>query len=132
MVTTKVKKKLSAANQTGEFGKYSPEFTYHFNMSYYLSFETVDTIFNAFEAHFNSSPNASASRNLIINATDSFYNNHTYSFLFRDADEINYAKNMIKIYNILIKDFVRKNKNLLSSYSVIDIIDFNYYFCLTD
>ncbi len=89
-----------------------------FSMGFYLSSETMDLISNEFERVFNTE-NSSLKENgqLVIKVLDYTYKNFTYSFLFQDQNEINYAKNLIKIYRILFKDFHQRNKNVLSEFS---------------
>ena len=92
--------------------------TFTFPMSYYLSYESIELIFNEFESYFKAN-NYTIGNNkiIIIKLNDENYKNYTYNFMFRNQDDINYIKNMIKIYKLLVKDFFISNRNKLNEYS---------------
>jgi hypothetical protein len=44
-------------------------------------------------------------------------NNQTYSFMFENQKDVNYAKNLLKVYKMMVREFILKNQNVLNKYS---------------
>jgi hypothetical protein len=101
--------------------------SFHFSMSYYLSYESIEIIFNKFEEYFGKENYQIRNGSIVmILLNDPTYNNYTYHFIFRNQNDVNYVKNLLKIYKIMIRDFFISNRNILNKYS----IHYNRYFYL--
>ena len=92
--------------------------SFHYMMAIYLSFESVEIIFKNFDDYFSKiNYLIGDKRNILIKFNDTSFQNYTYHFLFSNQDDVNYVKNMIKVYKLLIRNFFISNKNILDKYS---------------
>jgi hypothetical protein len=92
--------------------------SFHYMMAFYLSFDSVEIIFKNFDDYFTKTNYSIGDKqNVLIKFNDTSFQNYTYHFLFNNQDDVNYVKNMIKIYKLFIRNFFISNKNTLDQYS---------------
>jgi hypothetical protein len=93
-------------------------FSPHFQMGYYLKNATTSQLFETFEEYLSSiNYTFNASYPLAQFTEQSFSNNYTFQFLFKSQKDVNYARNLMKIYKLLLSDFIEKHKNEIGKHS---------------
>ena len=102
---------------------YEPSVNFHFLMGHYLKDVSIELILTAFDTYFNSKEyhnrtNSQAKPNgtHVISVVDTSYENFTYTFVLNDQYEINYLRNLAKIYKLLIGDFKSKHRAVLAKH----------------
>ena len=113
-------------NQLKHEFNFKKDVNFDFDMVYYLSFQSIELIFDKIESFLNDEKNLEKKFPFKIEIKDTFYRNYTYSFLFSNNSDVKYIENLIKIYKILIKDFIIKNNETLIKYSY----EYSRYFYL--
>ena len=94
--------------------------TFHFHMGFYLREKQIRQIIETFEAYFNDSIDYSKIHKIqVIDQLPAVSDHNVYNFTFvlNNKLEINYAKNLCKIYRYLIDNFEEKNNDEIQKYS---------------
>jgi hypothetical protein len=92
-------------------------FSPHFGMAYYLTNKTVSQLIKCLNGYLHSINYTFNASNAIAKFTDESYDNYTFQFVFQNQDDVRYARNLIKIYNILLSKFIQSRQNVLNKYS---------------
>ena len=98
-------------------------FNFYFKMGHYLRDASAHLIFNRLVRYFASARYRHTARysphdaEHWVTAVDPTYNNFTYRVVMRGERDVAYAKNMIKIYRLLVADFKRDHELTLAPYN---------------
>ncbi len=103
---------LSNELDGGEY--FSPYFG---QMAFYLSNKTATQLINTFDEYLRSINYTFNASKPIAKFTDSFHSNYTFNFRFESQNDVQYALNSIKIYKLLLSEFVEKNERVLNQHS---------------
>ena len=111
--------------------KLHEENTYHFKMDHHLNNDSVNNILTHFAAYFDSSLYRNISslagkgddRHEITITDVSFFGNITYTILFEGEKDINYGKNLVKLYQLLVDGLRRDNNRSMSALSAYNHFD---------
>ena len=89
---------------------------FHFGMGHYLRDFSIDIIMAAIETYFNSSVYKPSEKRHTFSVVDTSYENYTYTFVLNGDYEVNYIRNLAKVYRLLIGDFKREKKEVISKH----------------
>ena len=85
-------------------------------MGHYLRDYTVDLILNAMDAYFAQSSVDNNQTHHVLSIVDPSYANYTFRFEMKNAREVKYARNLAKIYRLLVGDFKRAHNATLAAH----------------
>ena len=93
---------------------------FHFRMATYLRDVSVDLILGEFERYLASETFRrleQANQPHLIRLNDSSFKDYEYNFVLKTRKDVNYARNIVKVYRLLVGEFKKTNAKALAKLS---------------